>query len=298
MAVKEAFQGQDDYTWDDFGLVDRPWDDWFADKWEPGGVFQLKTSKEIFPTIGVSANPTITFTADFQPGFIFQSGTVSIPLAFTVSTSGAGGVTRASASTLASIFLQTSSAQVSFEGNAVIPGVFSPQIDAQANVQAIQALMAIESSVTTTITRARILVPNVLEVISKLFEIPLADPFNTLRPLKESRILKAIIETRLATAFSEERLLSAIGETRNKSVEAETRSIDVGAETREKNVLSESRLLKVPVESRIHIINSTNRLNSVIQETKVITVDSENRIIKINRLPFTDSESVIRTRGQ
>ena len=50
MAVKEAFEGQDDYTWDDFGDVDRSWDEWFNDKWDPGGVFQARSSKTIFGT--------------------------------------------------------------------------------------------------------------------------------------------------------------------------------------------------------------------------------------------------------
>ena len=93
MAIKEAFEGQDDYTWDDFGLVDRSWDDWFADKWEPGGVFQIKSDQTTFGKFGIHSSITGSFTADFRPGFIFQSGTVSIPLAFSISTSGAGGVT-------------------------------------------------------------------------------------------------------------------------------------------------------------------------------------------------------------
>ena len=52
MAIKEAFDGQDDYTWDDFGLVDRSWDEWFADKWDPGGVFQNTFITSVSPAIG------------------------------------------------------------------------------------------------------------------------------------------------------------------------------------------------------------------------------------------------------
>jgi len=297
MAIKEAFEGQDDYTWDDFGLVDRSWDDWFADKWEPGGVFQIKSDQTTLGKFGVHASIASSFTADFRPGFIFQSGTVSIPLAFSVSTSGAGGVTRPIISTLQGVFTQTSDAQVSFKGNIDLTGVFSPFVNAQINVQAIQALMAIESSLSIIPSRARLLQPETFASIFTLTELDIADPFHSIKALQETRILKTISETRIATPFSEARLLKAIGESRTKSVGSETKTFLVTAESREKNVFSESRTIKVPQETRIHIVKSKNRLNSIIEETKVLTVEAENRIITIKRPAFIDVESVPRVRG-
>lgn len=38
MAVKQAFSGQQDYTWEE--LDDRGWTQWFSDKWDPGGIFK------------------------------------------------------------------------------------------------------------------------------------------------------------------------------------------------------------------------------------------------------------------
>ena len=297
MAVKEAFEGQDDYTWDDFGLVDRSWDEWFADKWEPGGVFQIKSNQITNGKFGIHASIASSFTADFRPGFIFQSGTVNMPLAFSVATSGAGGVTRPIISTIQGVFTQTSDAQVSFKGNIDLTGVFSPFVNAQINVQAIQALMAIESSLSIIQSRARLLQPETFASIFTLTELDIADPFHSFKPLQETRLLKLVAESRIATAFSESRLLKAIGETRIKSVGSETKTFVVAEESRQKNVFSESRTIKVPEETRIHIVNSTNRLNSIIEETKVITVDAENRIIKIKRPALIDVESVPRVRG-
>lgn len=298
MAIKEAFEGQDDYTWDDFGLVDRSWDDWFADKWEPGGVFQIKSDQTTFGKFGIHSSITGSFTADFRPGFIFQSGTVSIPLAFSISTSGAGGVTRASVSNLTGVFTQTSNANVDFTGNIDITDAFTPIFTAVVNVKSAQLIIDLVTSLTVTTSRHRELTPEEFASVLLFKEIPIADPFNAIKALKETRILKAVAETRLATPFTENRLLDAFIESRIRQVGSETRSLSIGPETRTHDVISESRTLKVPVETRIHNIKSTKRLNNIIQETKVLTVDSENRIITIKRQPFTDSESIIKVRGE
>ena len=297
MAIKEAFEGQDDYTWDDFGLVDRSWDEWFADKWEPGGVFQIKSDQSTFGSVGIHSNIASSFTTNFRAGFLFQSGTVSIPLAFTTSSNIA--VTRASATaSLQSIFTQTSNANVVFRGNIDITGAFSPVVTALRNVESAQINIAMVSSLAVETERLRKIILEEFANSFLLQETPIADPFNAIKALQETRILKAVAETRLATPFTENRLLSALIESRIRQVGSETRSLSIGPETRTHDVIIESRTLKVPVETRIHNIKSTKRLNNIIQETKVLTVDSENRIITIKRQPFTDGESLIRVRGE
>jgi hypothetical protein len=297
MAIKEAFEGQDDYTWDDFGLVDRSWDEWFADKWEPGGVFQIKSNQTTNGKFGIHASIASSFTADFRPGFIFQSGIVNMPLAFSIATSGAGGVTRPIISTLQGVFTQTSSAQVIFKGNIDLTGAFSPFINAQINVQAIQALMALQSSLSIIPSRARLLQPNEFASIFTLTELDIADPFHSFKPLQETRILKAITDLRTITPLPESRLLKLSQESNVKQVDSESRNINVKTESRQYTVNSETKNIKVPSETRIYIVNSTNRLNSIVQETKVIKVTAENRILKIKRPALIDVESVPRVRG-
>ena len=293
MAIKEAFQGQDDYTWDDFGLVDRSWDEWFADKWEPGGVFQIRSTTT--PNVGVGSTvlSSAVFSTVFAGGFL-ATGASNISSSFT--TDFAFDRIRRGESSITSNFATITNANALFLGGSDITGAFTPEVDAKSVFEPTANLIS-QFAVNVTTQRSVLLEPETFSAIFKMLFIRVADPLHTVTPNAETRVLKAFEETRTAKVDPITKIIEVPQETMQTVVLDENRTLTPIQETRVHAVYRDSFDIEVPRESRLITIKSNSEVNSIRQETITISVEPETRVIVIKRPPVKDSESVPRVLG-
>jgi len=245
MAVKEAFEGQDDYTWNDFGDVDRSWDDWFNEKWDPGGVFQARSSKSIFGIWSSPATPNALFS---QSTFGIWSSPATPNLSFSQSTFGTWSSTAFPniASTVTGDANFAPAIMVSAFGGLFAPSInanFAPAalvaitlgtFNSDFNVNATfrpdsnpTAVASLESNANYAIAALNSLFSAFNTQLTTGRYVSIADPFNMAKPLQETRLYKLLRETRLLELNDESRVNSIKQETRIESVNQETRVLTI-----------------------------------------------------------------------
>ena len=261
MAVKEAFEGQDDYTWDDFGDVDRSWDDWFNEKWDPGGVFQARTSKSIFGTFSSPATPNAIFS---QTIFGTFSSPATPSAAFTQTTFGTWS------STAFPNIASTVTGNANFAPAVMVSafgGLFTPALNANF---APAALVAIKIGQFSVVGNA-----------NAVFR-PDANPSSVASLESNANYANAALNS-LISAFNTQ--LST------------GRYISIADPFNLFKALQETRLYKLIRETRLIELNQETRVNSIKQETRIASVEQENRVYKIKRPVFTDNTTIPRVRG-
>ena len=262
MAVKEAFEGQDDYTWDDFGDVDRSWDEWFNDKWDPGGVFQARTSKSIFGTWSSTATPIGEFS---QSTFGVWSSTATPTATFTQTTFG--------------VWSSPSNPNPTFTivGNAIyanaalvasITDTFSPTIN--ANFAATDSVTVLKAGTFSISGNA-----------NAVFDAP------GVLPAEFTQVTNANYEN------------SALVATLNAfNIQLTTaRYVSIADPWNLAKAIQENRLYKLPADTRLIELNQETRVNSIKQETRVEPVMQETRVFKIRKPEVTDNTTIPRVRG-
>tara|TARA_R100001463_G_scaffold120448_1_gene176508 strand:- start:555 stop:1343 length:789 start_codon:yes stop_codon:yes gene_type:complete len=261
MAVKEAFEGQDDYTWDDFGDVERSWDDWFNEKWDPGGIFQTITSKSIFGTWSSPATPNLTFS---QSTFGTWCSPATPNLSFSQSTFGTWSSTSFPniASTVTGNANFAPAVMVSAFG-----GLFTPSLNANF---APAALVAITLGTFSTSSNA-----------NAIFR-PDSNP-------------TAVASLESNANYANAALNSAISAFNTQLTTG--RYISIADPFNMAKALQETRLYKLLIETRLLELNDESRVNSIKQETRIELVNQETRVLKIKRPGFTDNSTIPRVRG-
>ena len=261
MAVKEAFEGQDDYTWDDFGDVDRSWDEWFNDKWDPGGVFQARSSKTIFGIWSSPATPNALFS---QSTFGIWSSPATPNLTFSQSTFGTWSSTAFPNPTF------TITGNANFAPAVMVSafgGLFAPSINANF---APAALVAI-----------------------KLGEFSVVGNANAVFRIDSNPTAVASLESN--ANYANAALVSLFSAFNTQLTTG--RYVSIADPFHMAKPLQETRLYKLLRETRLIELNQETRVNSIKQETRVESVMQENRIYKIKRPEFTDNTQIPRTRG-
>lgn len=261
MAVKEAFEGQDDYTWDDFGDVDRSWNEWFRDKWEPGGIFQARTSQSTFGTWSSPATPLASFS---QSTFGIWSSPATPNLTFSQSTFGTWS------STAFPNIASTVEANANFAPAVMVSafgGLFAPSINANF---APAVMAALKFGTFTSAFNA-----------NATFR-PDANPSSTTSLESNANYAIAALNS-LFSAFNTQLTTG--------------RYVSIADPFHMAKPLQETRLYKLLRETRLIELNQETRVNSIKQETRVESVMQENRIYKIKRPEFTEITQIPRTRG-
>jgi len=242
MAVKEAFEGQDDYTWDDFGDVDRSWDEWFREKWEPGGVFQARSNQSTFGIWSSPAEPTAVFSetvfgiwsspaepiASFSQDTFGTWSSTALPITVSSVTGNANYANAALNSNITGIFAPT--VNLNFDP-AVMAAIVLGSFSVDANLNAVFKDSASASVVSTVESNANF-APAALVSAFTAFNtqvsvgryISIADPFHTIKALQETRSFKIAQELRQILTKQENRLNSLVTETREVKVKQETRA--------------------------------------------------------------------------
>ena len=291
MAVKQAFEGQDDYTWDDFGLVDRSWDEWFADKWEPGGVFQIRSTTSPNVAVGSTINSSSQFESVFIAGLLGLGSSV-LSSQFTQTTN----ITVSSTINPSVQFTTVNDLNVLFAGSSSILGAFTPTVLAKTTFEP-QSDMGAAFSLSVVTGRNSGLVPETMESLFRMFFVEIADPFNSIKVKPETRLLNPVVESLLSSIKPQSKTLSITEEYRTNTVDYETRLFTVMQETHDHRVERVSNTITVPEESRLLILKSNSKVNSITEETLTISVEPETRVITIKRSPVIDILSVPRVRG-
>lgn len=263
MATKFAFEGQDDYTWDDFGDSERSWDDWFNEKWDPGGVIQVKFST---PSIGGTFSSTVLPVATFSQS---TQGTFSSP----------ADITSTFSTSIFGTWSSTANPNPTFTivGNAIygnaalvsaIPGAFTPVVNANfVGTDSITVLKAGTFSITSN--------------ANTVFNAP------ALLPSEFAQVTNA--------NYANAALVSAIDAFNTQLTTA--RYVSIADPWNLAKALQENRLYKLTAETRLIELNQETRVNSVKQETRVKSVMQETRVYKIPKPEFVDDTQIPRVRG-
>jgi hypothetical protein len=263
MAVKQAFEGQDDYTWDDFGDVDRSWDEWWYEKWESdSGIFQVRFSSSTFGTFSSPAELPASFS---QSTF----GTFSSPITSSASFS------QTTLGTFSSTIFPLS--QFSVSGNAIyanaalvanVPSLFTPSINVNFDPGLAASIVLGSFSVDANLNAT----------------------FQTLTPTFET--LTSLVSNANFGPASAESAISAFNTQLTTA-----RFVSIADPFHLAKALQETRLYKIIEESRVLAAKQETRVNNIEQETRVLPVDQETRVLKIKRPGFTDNTTIPRVRG-
>jgi hypothetical protein len=252
----ELFFGEPpDITWDSFAeseFIDRTWDEWYGDAWDQGGVFfsQAITLRALG---GYRAQASATLSAEFSQQ---QAITIIISQEITASAtqSVVGNFSASGASSPSAIFTQPAITfdrirGVAIDGTPLDLPVITQQ-SASANVrfdlgyvedllarfnQATQANALFDTTQEITAQHGQSVDANVTFSITTELEafntqisfgrlIQIADPWNTLRVLPETRTLVIPEDSRVIEVLQETRLNTIIAETRGFRVPQETRN--------------------------------------------------------------------------
>ena len=204
MATYEAFDGQVDYSWDDFGEIDRPWDDWFGAKWDCGGLFQNTFSSLTYGTWSTTSYPNPVFTIvgnlNFNPAALVGSITGAFsPVVNAIYAPAEGIVLPIGA------FSLVGNGNIEFESPATLSSVFSQVSNLNVLFEGVASWTALHSQ----LTEARYIV--------------IADPYHIADTIQETRIYKLLAENKVIQLKMENRLNTINQETRVNLMNQETR---------------------------------------------------------------------------
>jgi hypothetical protein len=263
MATYEAFDGQVDYSWDDLDIIDRPWDDWFGAKWNPGGLFQNTFSSLTYGTWSTTSTPLASFSQTTNGTW---STTAYPSSAFSQLTYGTWSTT----SYPNSVF--TIVGDLNFNpaliGTLSITGAFSPVVN--ANFDPADMFGTLHGGAFSLLSNGNI-----------EFESPatLSSVF--------SQVTNATYLNAFAASF-----ISAL-----HSQLTEARYIVLADPYNLANTIQETRIYKLLAENKVIQLKMENRLNTINQETRVNLMNQETRVYKIKRPGFTDKTTIPRVRG-
>ena len=264
MAVKQAFEGQDDYTWDDFGDVDRSWDDWWYEKWESdSGIFQVRSNQSTFGIWSSPAEPTAVFS---ETVFGIWSSPAEPIASFSQDTFGTWSST-ALPITVSSVTGNANYADAALNSN--ITGIFAPTVNLNFDPAVMAAIVLGSFSVDAN-----------LNAVFK-DSVSAGTMFN---PVQESNANFA--PAALVSAFTAFNTQVSVG-----------RYISIADPFHTIKALQETRSFKIAQELRQILAKQENRLNSLVTETREVKVKQETRAYKLKRSPFTRTDPLPRVRG-
>tara|TARA_E500000331_G_scaffold292907_1_gene289960 strand:+ start:253 stop:1059 length:807 start_codon:yes stop_codon:yes gene_type:complete len=239
-----------DITWESFKeseFIDRTWDEWYGDAWEQGGVlFVINIIAKAtggYRALG-SATINSTFTTQATPTRI-RSFTATPSTAFTSAVNGnriASGETSPTASFgIASDYIRIRGFTGSFTGVSSVSALANAVFDPSPNLQAVfttstQGNVVFDLAYGQTHTaqfststngnadfKGTISVTAFNTQLSAGRLITIADPFNTITILKDTRTLVVPIENRTTKVLQQTRVNNITEQSRSIKVLEETR---------------------------------------------------------------------------
>ena len=261
MATYEAFDGQVDYSWDDFGEIDRPWDDWFGAKWDCGGLFQNTFSSLTYGTWSTTSTPLASFSQTTNGTW---STTAYPSSAFSQLTYGTWSST------------VTPNPTFTIVGNAIylnaalvgsITGAFSPVVN--ANFDPADIFGTLHGGVFSLVGNGTVAF-NAPASLSSVFS-----QLSNLNVLFEGFASWSALQSQLT----------------------EARYVVIADPYHLADTIQETRIYKLLAENKVIQLNIENRLNTVNQETRVNLINQETRVYKIPRPDFVDITVIPRVRG-
>ena len=247
----ELFFGEPiDITWESFKeseFIDRTWDEWYGDAWEQGGVlFVINIIAKAtggYRALG-SATINSTFTTQATPTRI-RSFTATPSTAFTSAVNGnriASGETSPTASFgIASDYIRIRGFTGSFTGVSSVSALAHAVFDPSPNLQAVfttstQGNVVFDLAYGQTHTaqfststdgnadfKGTISVTAFNTQLSAGRLITIADPFNTIKILQDTRTLVVPIENRTTEVLEQTRVNTITEQSRSIKVPEETR---------------------------------------------------------------------------
>lgn len=273
----ELFFGRfTEYRWDSFieqGVVERTWDEWFGDRWDPGGViFSINTMVKALGGYRAIGRATLTAQASQS-----QNITIIISKQITaVSTLTAQPNYKAGGATTAATEASASATGKRFRGVAIDGTPLDLQSVAQqtANANQISDLGYVQNNTAAFQQQTS---------ANVVFDLTYGQ-----------NIESAFAQSTDANAlFSPSLGLSAF----NTQLSA-GRIITIADPWNILTVPLETRTLVIPEDSRVTKVLQESRLNTIIAETRGLRVPQETRKYKIFKPVFTNRSSLPKVRSE